>query len=94
MSDTQSSDHLTVEWIDGEREPQCPPDPEFPNGVHLDFTKGRKAPFCTTDLPYPAQRCGFYAVTCSLCGISVACTTAGRPDDPRSIRIPCKVVMA
>jgi hypothetical protein len=42
-------------------------------------------------LPYPAKRIGHYRIECELCGLRVACTTAGRPDDPRSIRIACKL---
>lgn len=43
------------------------------------------------DLPYPAERCGVYLVTCDKCGYSAAITTAGRVDDPRSVTIPCRM---
>lgn len=45
---------------------------------------------CVCELPYPAKRIGAYFVECKKCGYSVACTTAGRADDPRSIEMPCK----
>lgn len=80
---------INVEWIDGEREPQCAPDPNYPNGKQLDISvPGEKA--CGVELPYPAKRCGVYIVKCSVCGMSVGITTAGRPDDPCRARIPCK----
>ena len=77
-----------VTWFDGGREPQCPPDPRFPNGVDIDGAGGRH-PACRVALPYPARRCGQYLIRCSLCGLTAAITTAGRPDDPRSVTVPC-----
>lgn len=75
-------------WIDGKREPKCRPNPAFPNGVDLDLANDR--PACQTDLPWPAKRIGHYHVTCDICGCTALITTAGRPDDPRSVRLPCK----
>ncbi len=77
-----------IEWFDRCREPQCAPDPAYPAGKDLDCSMG--APSCVATLPYPAKRCGVYVVECKKCGMSVACTTAGRPDDPRTLRMPCK----
>lgn len=31
---------LTAEWIDREREPQCQPNPRFPNGMDVDVSAG------------------------------------------------------
>jgi hypothetical protein len=76
-------------WVDKEREPQCAPNPDFPDGVDVDVTMGQR-PACRSTLPYPAARCGFYVVTCKRCGYRAAITTAGRPDDPRSVMIPCQ----
>lgn len=84
------SDDKKITWIDGEREPQCPPNPAYPRGIDLDLSGGRSLR-CTVPLPYPAKRCGHYLIECPLCGIRVGVTTAGRPDDPRSVRIPCKI---
>jgi hypothetical protein len=82
-------DQFQVKWVDLRKHPQCAPDPRFPNGVDLDVSDGRK-PRCKAILPYPAKRIGNYIIECHLCGMRVACTTAGRPDDPRSITIACK----
>jgi hypothetical protein len=83
-------EQFTVRWFDGEREPQCAPNPDYPQGIDLDPMPGRAG--CVAELPYPAKRCGYYVVECNLCGYGLACTTAGRPDDPRSIKIPCAKV--
>jgi hypothetical protein len=78
-----------VEWHDSGREPQVAPNPAYPRGIDLDISGGA-AHACTAALPYPARRCGHYSIECRLCGIRVAVTTAGRPDDPRSVTIACK----
>jgi hypothetical protein len=77
-----------IEWIDGKREPECASDPNFPEGIDLDVTKGKRG--CVALLPYPAKRCGYYAVQCRSCGITAIVTTAGRPDDPRSVKLACE----
>jgi hypothetical protein len=82
-----------IKWIDRGREPQRPPNPSYPSGIDVDVSHGAE-PACVADLPYPARRCGFYFVKCSICGYVVALTTAGRPDDPRSIRVPCQLTGA
>lgn len=76
-----------IKWIDGDREPKCAPDPAFPNGKDCDVSHGR--PSCKALLPYPAPRCGMFYVQCKKCGTNVIITTAGRPDDPRSVTLPC-----
>ena len=82
-----------VDWIDFHREPKCKPDPRYPNGKDVACgTNGRAACFC--ELPYPAPSCGLYVVRCDECGVSIGVTTAGRPDDPRSVRVPCKRLLA
>lgn len=81
---------FAVNWLDAGREPQVAPDPRYPNGMDVDLTKGQ-TPNCRVDLECPAPRCGTYLVACNVCGIRVAITTAGRRDDPRSARIPCKI---
>lgn len=82
---------MKVEWIDYGREPKCAPNPLYPNGMDADLSEGAQAA-CTADLPYPAKRCGLYLVHCETCGQRIGVTTAGRPDDPRSIKIACKLV--
>jgi hypothetical protein len=78
-----------IEWLDSGREPQVAPNPAYPAGIDLDVSGGA-AHKCMTPLPYPAKRIGTYIIECRICGIRVGCTTAGRPDDPRSIVIACK----
>jgi hypothetical protein len=78
-----------IHWQDRGREPKCDPNPDYPSGVDIDASWGA-AHTCQTPLPYPAARCGTYIVECAICGVRVGCTTAGRPDDPRSIKIACK----
>lgn len=78
---------LIVEWHDSGKEPQCKPNPDYPNGKDLDVSNGNKS--CFRELPYPAKRIGHFIVECSKCGKRIAITTAGRPDDPRSVKIEC-----
>lgn len=81
--------NLKIEWVDHKREPQCKPDPNFPEGKDLKCPNG-EGPSCRTELPYPAKRCGLYIIECQVCGLRVGITTAGRPDDPRSVEIRCE----
>jgi hypothetical protein len=80
-----------IAWIDAHREPRSPPDPRYPNGVDLDLRRGQPVACCRIELPYPAKRCGFYRINCQRCGTDALITTAGRPDDPRSIVMACKI---
>ncbi len=77
-------------WEDHGREPQCPPNPAYPDGIDVDASFGKTS--CIARLPYPAKRCGLYVVECEICGIRVGITTAGRPDDPRSVKVPCNLM--
>lgn len=79
---------ITVKWIDHGREPKCSPNPEYPKGIDVDMSRGQSVT-CKTELPYPAMRCGIYIIDCDVCGLRVAVTTAGRSDDPRSVKIAC-----
>ena len=78
-----------IQWFDAGREPECAPNPLYPEGIDLDPVVNATKK-CTASLPYPAERCGYYVITCNTCGVIQACTTAGRPDDPRSMRMACK----
>lgn len=86
-----SADQFDVQWRDAGKEPQCAPNPAYPEGIDVDVSLGIE-PSCVVELPYPAARIGAYVVTCATCGARNGCTTAGRPDDPRSIRMPCHVI--
>lgn len=79
---------LKATWVDRNREPQCEPDPKFPNGTELDVSAG-SLNTCAMTVPYPAPRCGLYIIECDRCGQRVGITTAGRPDDPRTVTLGC-----
>lgn len=85
---TDRPNHHYIQWLDGGREPQCPPNPEYPNGCVIDCS-GSAMIRCEVDLPYPAPRCGGYRITCFKCAICFALTAAGRPDDPVRVLLPC-----
>lgn len=78
-----------VHWVDRGREPQVAPNPAYPDGMDPDVSLGAPRT-CRMPLPYPAPRCGLWEIVCEDCGLMVAVTAAGRPDDPRSVRLPCK----
>jgi hypothetical protein len=81
---------LHVKWIDRGYDPKAPPNRDYPNGVDIDLTNGAPRA-CQAALPYPAKRVGYYLVSCDVCGFRGIVTTAGRRDDPRSVRLPCKI---
>lgn len=78
-----------IEWIDRGREPQSPPDARYPHGIDLQYVTDIGVPTCKRPLPYPAKRIGFYVVHCRTCDQRIVVTTAGRPDDPRSLQLTC-----
>jgi hypothetical protein len=85
-------DHVEIKWLDGRREPSCAPDPAYPEG--RDIVLGGKAAIetrkhCKFALPYPAKRCGMYFMRCTECSLTAVITTAGRPDDPRTVTMAC-----
>jgi len=82
---------IDVTFIDAGREATQRPDPRYPNGVDLDATKGEERT-CTRNLPYPSPRCGMLKIVCLTCGYVAAVTVAGRADDPRTVKLPCKAV--
>ena len=83
---------MKVVWHDSGREPECAPDPDYPSGIDIRLNPliDKK---CLVSLPYPAKRCGHYQITCEKCGRTLAVTTAGRADDPKSIEVPCKELL-
>jgi hypothetical protein len=80
---------MKVEFLDSGREPQVNFDRRWPWGKDIDSTQGQ--PSCMVMLPWPAPRCGVYVIECETCGYRLAATVAGRVDDPRSVKLPCKV---
>lgn len=79
---------LIVRWVDRGVWPKCEPNPAYPKGVDVDVSDNA-AVSCIAILPYPAKRCGYYVITCKRCQTTTVVTTAGRPDDPRSVKIGC-----
>jgi hypothetical protein len=80
---------LTAEWIDRGVNPQNPPNPNYPFGIDIDSSHGASAT-CSTTLRHPTPRCGYWKVSCDTCDQVVVVTTAGRADDPRSIKLACR----
>lgn len=74
----------------GRGKAQCAPNPAYPDGIDLDATRPDEQT-CLIALPYPAPECGYFVVDCHLCRMTIMITAAGRPDDPRSVRLPCNV---
>jgi hypothetical protein len=74
----------------GRGKAQCPSNPEFPDGIDVTVADD-SVERCIVPLPYPAPECGAHIVVCKLCQMSVAVTAAGRPDDPRSVAMPCRI---
>lgn len=80
---------LMLEWTATGGAAQNPPDKRFPLGVDLDLAGGA-VECCVTTLPYPASGIGFHLIRCLACELKVAASAAGRPDDPRTVRVACK----
>jgi hypothetical protein len=78
---------LTAKWFGTGRPPRCPADPEFPNGLDVDLSRG--APACEVRLRYPATSTGQWLIGCDVCGFLGVVTAAGRRDDPRSVKVAC-----
>jgi hypothetical protein len=78
-----------IQWYDAGYGARLQPDPKYPDGMDIDISGGALMS-CIIKLPYPAPRCGVYEVWCKTCGFSAGISTAGRADDPRSVRVPCK----
>jgi len=79
-----------VDFIDRGFAPQTLPNPHYPQGMDVDLTNNAPIQSCKLMLPYPAPRCGMLVINCLQCGCRSVVPTAGRRDDPRSARIPCK----
>lgn len=79
---------FSYKFLDSGREPQCAPNPAYPEGMFLDLSDGKRG--CCFSVPYPAPRCGMIVATCDVCCYRAAFSVAGRPDDPRSVKLPCR----
>lgn len=77
----------------GSRQPTEKPNPQYPNGTHLNSIHNPDRPSCIGDLPYklwPERGLGILIIECRTCGLVTAVTTAGRPDDPITLTQNCK----
>ena len=82
------NDNLKVTFLSHSRQSRSAPDPLFPDGIDIDLSKGQ--PSCMVALPYPAECCGAWLIVCRTCRQNYVLTAAGRPDDPRTVRLPCE----
>jgi hypothetical protein len=87
---TDPNPAMRVTWLDERRRPQHPPNPTYPNGIEVDCSGGA-AITCTQALPYPAKGCGRYFLVCEACGRTILITATGQADDPRSVKVACKI---
>jgi hypothetical protein len=78
---------LIATWHGAGVKAKQPPNPDFPAGLNLDMAPGRVG--CAIDLEYPAPEVGHWLIECSTCRRATVVTAAGRPDDPKSVRIAC-----
>lgn len=83
------SDRFVIEAAHRRGPPKCPPNPAYPNGIDVNAAADDGA-CCKVALPYPAPERLVWMVTCKRCGFTAGVTAAGRPDDPRSVMLPCK----
>lgn len=70
--------------------PRHDPDPRYPKGMDVDSSVPGK-PACSITLPqYPAPSTGNWLITCATCGLRCLVSCAGRVDDARTVKVPCK----
>lgn len=81
---------MKVEFFDKGGRPKCSPDPAYPNGMDVDLSKGASLT-CTAHIECPAPCMGLAVIACEKCGQRIALTVASRPDDPRSVKLACKM---
>lgn len=86
---TVTQNRHRIQWVDSGKQPQHPANPAYPTGIDVDLSKP-DADACAIPLKYPAKRIGRYEIDCAECGGRFVVTTAGRPDDPRSVTVPCR----
>jgi hypothetical protein len=79
---------LRKRWISRHRKPTQPSDSMYPDGIDVDASRGRA--FCSITLDHPTAECGLWIVTCDVCNQRILLTTAGRLDDPRSLKMACR----
>ncbi len=91
MSGPSATGWITIIWKGTGRTATSRSVPRWPDGIDLDLTADETRR-CRVRLPYPAPEVGAHLLVCRHCGVRVAVTAAGRPDDPRSVTIPCRAI--
>src|SRR4029077_4625364 len=95
---------MKISWLDRGQPPRVAPDPHYPDGCNINLTGdgAAKLPWpqmaetevdhCVVELPYPSghENVGTVIIRCARCGTSVGVAAASRPDDARSVLLPCK----
>jgi hypothetical protein len=81
---------FSVDWIDGARVATYPADPSYPDGQAIDVALDAVRA-CRVELACPAAGVGLWLVVCRGCGYAITLSTAGRADDPKSVRLPCRL---
>ncbi len=81
---------IRVTWLDERRQAQHPSNSAYPNGIEVDCSDSA-AETCTQALPYPGKSCGQHFVVCETCGRTILITATGQADDPRSVKVACKI---
>ena len=76
-----------VTWVDYQQEARSPA--TRTHGIDVDIS-GDAPVACESQLPYPAKRCGAYSIVCRACRKTCIVSTAGRTDDPRSLKMACR----
>ena len=84
------NEHFDITWTSYGYESTEPSNPDYPHGISVDGTNGKPV-YCVITLPYPAKEPGFHGCVCKLCGFSIAITAVGRADDPKQVKVPCKL---
>lgn len=81
------NNQFKIKWLDRGRPPRVASNPDTPNGIHID---SGERPACFVELPYMTQQnVGLWYVECAKCKTNVLITMASRPDDPKSVMLPC-----
>ncbi len=82
---------IDITFNDSGRAATQPSNPKFPDGIDIDISAPGRAS-CCFNLSYPAPRVGTYSIVCRTCRYTAVITVAGRPDDPRTLTLPCKEI--
>lgn len=90
-----SEGKFEIRWVSRGRPPRVAPNPDYPKGMDIDISLGAERT-CTTPLPYPTGRkfVGTWMLKCLVCGLRVGITAASRPDDPKSVKLACRLAAA